>query len=58
MGAHIGGDMSYFFSRVVGVGGFARYSRPKVSVLEPMSEEFQDIPLGGFQTGGGLRLRF
>jgi hypothetical protein len=57
-GAHIGGDMSYFFSHVVGVGGFARYSRAKVSVVEPMSEEFQDIMLGGFQTGGGLRLRF
>ena len=30
-GAHVGGDMSYFFSRVVGIGGFARYSRAKAS---------------------------
>ena len=57
-GAHLGGDASYFFSRVVGIGGFARYSRATVTIPEPMSEEHQDIRVGGFQTGGGLRLRF
>jgi hypothetical protein len=57
-GAHLGGDASYFFSRVVGIGAFARYSRATVAILEPMSEEHQDIRVGGFQTGGGFRLRF
>jgi hypothetical protein len=57
-GWHLGGDASYFFSRVVGIGGFARYSRGTVTIPEPMSEEDQDITVGGFQTGGGLRLRF
>jgi hypothetical protein len=55
---HVGGDATYFFSRVAGLGGFARYSRGTVSILEPLSEELQDMTLGGFQTGGGLRLRF
>jgi len=57
-GAHVGGDATYFFSKVVGLGGFARYSRATASILEPMSETQQDIKLGGFQTGGGLRFRF
>jgi hypothetical protein len=43
---------------VRGLGGFARYSRATVSIFEPMSEEWQELTLGGFQTGGGLRLRF
>ena len=57
-GFHVGGDVSYFFSRVVGVGGFGRYSYGKVTVSEPMSEIDQEIVVGGFQLGGGLRLRF
>ena len=57
-GFHVGGDVSYFFSRVVGVGGFARYGGGKVTIDEPMSETLQKVTVGGFQTGGGLRLRF
>jgi hypothetical protein len=57
-GFHVGGDVSYFFSRVAGIGAFARYSAGKVSIAEPLSETSPDITVGGFQTGGGLRLRF
>jgi hypothetical protein len=57
-GFHVGADGTYFFSRVVGVGGFARFSRGTVTVDEPMSETSQELKTGGFQTGGGLRLRF
>jgi len=58
-GFHVGGDASWFFSKVVGVGGVARYSRGKVTLdREPLSEVAQDITVGGFQAGGGLRLRF
>lgn len=53
-GFHAGGDFSYFFTRVVGVGGFLRYTYGKVSVSDLMD----DFVVGGFQTGGGLRLRF
>ena len=31
-GFHAGADMSFFFSRVAGVGGFARYSGGKVTI--------------------------
>ena len=55
-GFHVGGDVSVFFSRVVGVGGFVRLSRGTVE-LEDFSGTY-DVKAGGFQTGGGLRLRF
>ena len=59
VGFHVGSDLSWFFSRVVGVGGFARFSHGTVTVdPEPMSQTAQDVTVGGFQTGGGLRLRF
>jgi len=55
-GFHVGGDVSVFFSRVVGVGGFVRFSRGTVA-LEDFSGAY-DVKAGGVQTGGGLRLRF
>lgn len=57
-GFHVGGDVSYFFARIVGVGAFGRYSYGKVTAFEPMSESDQEMVVGGFQLGGGLRLRF
>ena len=57
-GFHVGTDVSYFFSRVVGVGAFARFSRGTLTLDEPLSEVSQKITVGGFQAGGGLRLRF
>jgi hypothetical protein len=58
LGFHLGGDATYFFSRFVGLGAFARYSRASATIDEPMSEEKQKMTLGGVQTGGGLRFRF
>lgn len=57
-GFHAGGDLSFFFTRVVGLGVFGKYSRGTVEVLDPLSGEDVDVRTGGFQTGGGLRLRF
>jgi hypothetical protein len=57
-GFHVGADATYFFSRVVGLGAFARYSRAIATIDEPLSGLRQDLTLGGFQTGGGLRFRF
>ena len=57
-GAHVGGDVSVFFTRIFGVGGFARVSRGTVSVDDPMSEQSQDRNVGGVQFGGGVRFRF
>ena len=55
-GFHVGGDVSVFFSRVFGVGGFVRVSRGTVELSDFSGTV--DIKAGGFQTGGGLRLRF
>lgn len=55
-GFHVGGDVSVFFSRVVGVGGFVRFSRGTVE-LEDFSGP-HEVKAGGVQAGGGLRLRF
>jgi hypothetical protein len=57
-GFHVGGDVNLFFTRVIGLGWFARYSRGTVEVFEPLSETDARFTMGGFQTGGGLRLRF
>lgn len=58
-GFHGGADASYFFSRVVGIGGFARFSRGSATLdPEPFSGGRAKVTLGGLQAGGGLRLRF
>jgi hypothetical protein len=61
-GFNVGGDYSYFFNNVVGVGAMGRYNFGKVtfSADNGMSipNEDVDVKVGGFQFGGGLRLRF
>ena len=57
-GVHVGADVSIFFSRVVGVGGFARYARATVAIENTLAAGTIDVKAGGFQLGGGLRLRF
>lgn len=55
-GFHAGGDVSVFFNRVFGVGGFARVSRATAEIEDYGGAH--DIKLGGLQAGAGLRLRF
>lgn len=59
-GFHVGADLRYFFSRHFGIGGFARVSRGTVtfSPEEFAVDENLDVKVGGFQAGGGLRIRF
>jgi hypothetical protein len=57
-GFHVGADVSVFFTRVVGIGGFARYSQGKVDVTQPATLDSVELKAGGWQTGGGLRLKF
>lgn len=57
-GGHVGGDVSWFFTRVVGVGGFGAYSHGRISVFDLLSGDEVKLTVGGFQAGGGLRLRF
>jgi hypothetical protein len=57
-GYHVGADVSFFFSRVAGLGAFARYSRGTVDLLEPALDAEVELKVGGLQFGGGLRLKF
>jgi hypothetical protein len=53
-GFNIGADVQYLLAKKWGVGGLVRYSVGSVS-LPGASEK---LTVGGFQIGGGLRLRF
>lgn len=55
-GFHGGADVGVFFNRHVGVGGFARFSRGSVELAD--FSGVYEVAAGGFQTGGGLRLKF
>jgi hypothetical protein len=51
-----GVDVSYFFSRTIGVGGLVRFTRAPVSF--PVSgQPSVEMDAGGFQVGAGLRVR-
>jgi hypothetical protein len=53
-GINIGVDVTYLVRKGMGVGGLARYTRAS-SNLRGAAES---LAVGGFQIGGGLRLRF
>jgi len=54
VGLNIGVDVTYLVTRKIGVGGLARYTRGSVDV-DGVTEK---LTVGGFQIGGGLRIRF
>jgi len=57
VGFNAGADVAYFFTRQVGVGGTAQYAG--TTIQEPSAGgDDVDMKVGGFQVGGGLRLRF
>jgi opacity protein-like surface antigen len=57
LGFNAGADVGFFLSRNVGVGGVIRFSR---AAMELTSADGDSVTFdaGGFQAGGGLRLRF
>jgi hypothetical protein len=57
IGFNIGADMTYRFANNFGIGAIVRYAAATVS-LEPEGGEPSDVKVGGFQIGGGLRIRF
>ncbi len=57
VGVHAGADVTWFFSRRLGLGATARYATAKTSVAIGAGQPF-DLEAGGFQAGLGLRLRF
>ena len=54
VGIHFGVDVTYLVTKRWGVGGLARYTWGSVG-LEGASDK---LTVGGFQIGGGVRLRF
>lgn len=56
-GFNAGADIGYFFSSHVGVGGLAQYSGTTIKI-DSAGGDTVDAKVGGFQVGGGLRLRF
>ncbi len=53
VGFQIGADLSYLLTPRYGVGGFMRYVGGTAGL-----PSVPDLKLGGFQIGGGARLRF
>jgi hypothetical protein len=62
-GFHTGADASVFFSRIVGVGGFAQFSRAGVDLENTVATSLGQrlritVRAGGVQVGGGVRFKF
>jgi hypothetical protein len=56
-GYNVGADLTYRFANNFGVGAMVRYASATVSVT-PEGSDASDVKVGGFQFGGGLRIRF
>lgn len=55
-GVNAGFDVSYFFSRHVGIQGLVRYTNGEVTVTTGGADS--DIAVGGLHAGAGLRIRY
>jgi hypothetical protein len=58
VGVNVGADVGYFFTRQVGVGGSVQWAGTTIDAPASGSTGTLEIKAGGFQAGGGLRLRF
>ena len=62
-GFHGGADGSVFFTRIIGVGGFARYGHGSIDLENTVARALGQhtvvgVKAGGVRVGGGLRLKF
>lgn len=57
-GFHVGGDVAWFFTRHVGVGGVVRVNKATLDIDEPLTGTTEGLTVGHAVYGGGLRLRF
>lgn len=55
LGFNAGADVAYYFSRLVGVGGFVRFSQATLTF--PTPGDSAKAKAGGLQAGFGVRLR-
>ena len=58
IGFNVGADMTYRFANNFGVGAIVRYTTATVSLTPEGGGDPSDVKVGGFQFGGGLRIRF
>ena len=58
MGFNVGADLTFRFANNFGVGGMVRYSTATVTLESTGSDATSDVKVGGFQVGGGIRIRF
>jgi hypothetical protein len=58
VGINVGADVGYFFTRQVGVGGSVQWAGTTIDAPASSGTGTFEIKAGGFQAGGGLRLRF
>ena len=56
-GFNVGGDVAFYFSEWIGVGGTVRLSRGSAVLTSPDGGTVT-IDTGALQTSGGLRIRF
>jgi hypothetical protein len=57
VGFNVGADVNFRIVKYVGVGAFARYASGTIPVAAEGLTSV-DLKVGGFQAGGGLRIRF
>ncbi|MCA1560524.1 MAG: hypothetical protein LC753_06640 [Acidobacteria bacterium] len=57
VGFHAGADISWFFTKRVGVGALVRFSRATMKFPPAGEGDALTVDLGGVQTGFGLRVR-
>ena len=55
---NVGGDVGFFFSRHVDVGGIVRFNKGTVTLSDPLTDEDVERDASHVSFGGGLRLRF
>ena len=58
IGFNVGADMTYRFANNFGIGAIVRYAAATVSLEPEGGGDPSDVKVGGFQFGGGLRIRF
>jgi hypothetical protein len=57
LGWHAGADVTWLFTREVGIGGLVRYTQASVDFSTPAGGSVS-VDAGGLQIGAGLRVRF
>lgn len=57
VGANVGADFAFFFTRQVGLGGTLQFATATIDVPSAAGQT-QGMKAGGAQVGGGVRIRF